>query len=166
MSNEIRKQVESILSQAGVTASVSYRGERKTALGGQQTMDEWLFAFATAGNAKLEEFEFFTGLGLRGPAPKPMDGGPKPRPGTLMHEKLEKQRKPVKPHAADVLHGLILDSSALEMSFDGWCSEYGYDNDSRKADGTFHACRDNARKLDRIIPGAALADLREALQDY
>lgn len=87
---------------------------------------------------RSEEFEFFTGLGFN--------------------------RNSL--HVADVLHSLILDSSANEMSFDDWCLEYGYSSDSIKARDTYDACQRNTDKLCRIFPRKTLEALRETLQDY
>lgn len=165
MSQEIRDQVTAALESAGVKYSVAYRGEKRKALGGEATMDEWEAQFGTS-DSNSEFFEYFTGLGLRTPAPKPYDGGPAPSRNTLMWERLEKERKPVAPHTADVLRCLIRDGDALDMGFDEWCGEYGYDTDSRKADQLFDACRENARKLRNIIPREVLAQIEELLQDY
>lgn len=45
------------------------------------------------------------------------------------------------PTAADVLSCLISDSSALDAgSFEEWAREYGYSEDSRKAERTYRAC--------------------------
>ncbi len=46
----------------------------------------------------------------------------------------------VDPTAADVLDCLASDASGAEQSFEDWCSDYGYDTDSRKAEKTYKAC--------------------------
>lgn len=79
---------------------------------------------------------------------------------------MELNKKPVAPAAAGPLHSVILDSDALYMSFDEWCADYGFDIDSRKAEGTFNACRENARKLRRVFTKEQIATLQEATQDY
>ena len=70
-------------------------------------MDHW---HVTVGKYRTD---FYTGIGLRGPTPAPAAR----RRGTLAHEQLERRRKPVKPTAAAVLHCLLADAEAVDMSF-------------------------------------------------
>jgi hypothetical protein len=58
------------------------------------------------------------------------------------------------PTAADLLDCLASDSSGIEnaRSFEDWCSEYGYDTDSRKAEKTFKVCERQAQKLKTFLP--------------
>jgi hypothetical protein len=44
------------------------------------------------------------------------------------------------PSAADVLGSLIMDATSFEsaQSFEGWCGDYGYDTDSRRAFELWH----------------------------
>ena len=44
------------------------------------------------------------------------------------------------PTAETVLDCLLSDASAGEMTFEEFCSEFGYDTDSRKAEATYRAC--------------------------
>jgi hypothetical protein len=59
------------------------------------------------------------------------------------------------PTAADVLHCLCSDAMGYINSggFEDWCSEYGYDTDSRKAEATFIACKRIAFKLKAFLAG-------------
>lgn len=164
MSEYVKNRVTNILEQSGINYSVVYRGERRGALGGDQTMDMWEASFGTS-DRNCEFFEFYTGLGLRGPAPEP-PYGPVPRRGTVAWANLENQRKPIAPHAADVLYSLVLDSSACDQSFDDYCDEFGYDTDSRRALETYLACQENTRKMVSVIPEDIIEKLRELLQDY
>lgn len=50
-------------------------------------------------------------------------------------------------NVADVLESLFLDAMGSDQSFEDWCSDLGYDTDSRKALAVFHACRDTAAQL-------------------
>jgi hypothetical protein len=113
-----------------------------------------------------ERFDFFTGLGHRSPMPKPADGGPMPRKGTLMYEQLEAQRKPQAPKIEDVLYSLILDSSALDTSFEYWCDDFGYDTDSIKALNIYQVCCENAKKIKRLFDSATIAAMREFFRYY
>lgn len=169
MSNEARAQVERILQNCEVTVIATPAGE-KTRYGWK--CDAWRVSFTVRdGRAAYEEFDYFTGLGLR-KAPEwkfgapGYDGGKPPRPGTLLHEKWMKGAKPVPPHPADVLHSLILDSDAAEQTFAQWCGEFGYDTDSREALATYEACQENTDKLRRVFDSEAREALQNALQDY
>jgi hypothetical protein len=68
----------------------------------------------------------------------------------------------VPPTLADVLSCLLMDSIAIGYSFDQFCSEFGYDTDSRKAYDTYNACRDAATRLLQIMSLAELASLQVA----
>lgn len=54
--------------------------------------------------------------------------------------------------------------SGLE-SFEGFCSEFGYDTDSRTAERTWKACKRSTAKLERITGGADLYDLCNELSE-
>ena len=68
------------------------------------------------------------------------------------------------PTLDDVLYSLISDSQACEMSFDEWCSDFGYNTDSRKALETYLLCQSNTKKL--VKAGIDISKERERLQDY
>jgi hypothetical protein len=72
---------------------------------------------------RKESFEYGTGSGLR------------------------KNNTPVKPVAADVVYSVLSDYSAGEESFEDFCSNFGYDNDSIKALNTYIACQRNGKKV-------------------
>lgn len=170
MSDQIRAQVSRILSNCEVTYSAAYVGATTR---DKWECDAWRVTFQTTrnGRAVSETFDYFTGVGHRAPAEwKPgapfYDGGQKPRPGSLLYQNWHKSGKPQEPDAADVLHCLILDASAVGQSFTSWCEEFGYDEDSRKAEATYRACQENADKLARVFDSVALEALRDALQDY
>jgi hypothetical protein len=55
------------------------------------------------------------------------------------------------PTAADVLSCLCSDASAAGQSFEDWCSDLGYDADSRKAEATYKACEAIAPRLTRFL---------------
>ena len=145
-------------------------GERANACGGNTTMDAWSVAFTSAARPHTPEyFEFFTGMGLRKKTPwirHVQQNSPEPRPGTAAYERWVKTFKPVRPSAASVLHCLLSDATACEQSFRDWCSDYGYDEDSRKAEATYRACQEAGDKLRKIFTGQQVRELRELLQDY
>ncbi len=55
------------------------------------------------------------------------------------------------PTAADVLSSLMLDASIGEESFQDFCDDLGYDEDSRKAELTWKACAMQAPKVRRLL---------------
>jgi hypothetical protein len=70
------------------------------------------------------------------------------------------------PTAADVLSCVILDSEAIEQSFEDWASDFGYDTDSRKAERIYHECVAQARDAQRVLGASLIAQLRELFADY
>lgn len=58
------------------------------------------------------------------------------------------------PTAADVLACVCSDARADEQSFEEWCSEYGYDADSRKAEQTYKACAAMGPRVRRFLGDA------------
>lgn len=79
---------------------------------------------------------------------------------------LTKSAKLPAPGIRDVLHSLVIDAEGAFESFEDWCSNRGYDTDSRKAEATYRACQVEAQALARLMSGADLNKLRELLQDY
>jgi len=55
------------------------------------------------------------------------------------------------PNAADVLYCLISDARAGDSTFEDFCSEFGYDSDSRKAYATWQQCQRIAPKLHKFL---------------
>jgi hypothetical protein len=55
------------------------------------------------------------------------------------------------PSAADVLMCLASDARCGEDSFEDFCSDLGYDQDSRKAEKTWRACKAIAPRLRRFL---------------
>jgi hypothetical protein len=55
------------------------------------------------------------------------------------------------PTLVDVLSCVLMDASALDWTFEDWCSEFGYDEDSRSAEKTYNACCDNARRVKKFL---------------
>ena len=74
----------------------------------------------------------------------------------------------VTPKLDDVLSSLLMDGSAYfdAQSFEEWCSDYGYDADSRKAEATWKACDEVGRNLARAFTPSELSDLREVASNH
>jgi len=65
------------------------------------------------------------------------------------------------PGAADVLSCIVSDARCGEESFESFCSDLGYDVDSRKAEQTWRACCKMGPKVRRFL-GAAFDDVANA----
>jgi hypothetical protein len=169
-SDNIRAAVAALLATNGVTFTAAHRGEHvkdKTKDNPQGwTCDAWNVAFVGGERGTREDFDYYTGTGLRKEPPFHMRPRPPYRPGTVAHAEYVKTWKPVAPRPADVLHSLVLDSSAVGQSFESWASDFGYDPDSRKAEATYRACQQNADKLARVLGHPLIAELSALLQDY
>ncbi len=57
---------------------------------------------------------------------------------------------PKKPEIKDVLYSLWSDSQACNQSFDDWCSDYGYSNNSISAFNTYQECCKSGIKLRKL----------------
>lgn len=57
------------------------------------------------------------------------------------------------------------DALSGEMEFEEFCREFGYDEDSRRAEKTWKACKRSTEKLRRIFDGS-LYDLINSLEEY
>ena len=57
------------------------------------------------------------------------------------------------PTAEEVLECLASDACGVDNSqtFEDWCSEYGYDTDSRRAERIYNACLKSTEKLRRFL---------------
>jgi hypothetical protein len=58
------------------------------------------------------------------------------------------------PTAADVLACLVSDARAGDQSFEEFCSDFGYDADSRKAESTWKQCASLAPRIRRFLGDA------------
>ena len=70
-----------------------------------------------------------------------------------------------KPTVDDLLYSLVSDASSGRETFEDWCSELGYDTDSRKAFSIYEQCQNTIGKL-RKIGVSDLDAASEAFQDY
>lgn len=63
------------------------------------------------------------------------------------------------PEAADVLDSLASDANCVTGSFEDFCSDLGYDSDSRKAERTYKICKRYAGKLEKFLGSEAFEEL-------
>lgn len=66
---------------------------------------------------------------------------------------------------AGVCYSLISDAQAGSESFADFCSDFGYDEDSRKAFTTYEACQKNGKEF-RALVGPHFAAIETALENY
>jgi hypothetical protein len=59
--------------------------------------------------------------------------------------------QPTPPKQDDVLHSLFMDAQCGSLSFNDFCSEFGYDNDSLKAFDTYRGCMESGEKLRKAL---------------
>jgi hypothetical protein len=71
------------------------------------------------------------------------------------------------PTASGVLSCLVSDAAGVDnaRSFEEWASDYGFDADSRKAERTFKACQEQARKLRAFLGTERYTEITSAEQD-
>ena len=161
MSNEIEKTVENLLIEFDIKGSISieYMGVSKKLDG--NPMDQWRVIFNTG--KTYEEFEYFTGFGHR----KTIRGfAACGKPNAKFIRGNWEVSKPQTPHIAGVLYSLLLDSNVQYESFSEWCANYGYSDDSIKAETIYRACHQIAMQLKSIFTREQIQKLNEALQDY
>lgn len=71
------------------------------------------------------------------------------------------------PPLRDVLYSLVRDSDVLDYpTYEEWANNFGFDEDSRKAEATYRACLEIALKMRGIFGESGLEELRELFQDY
>ncbi len=162
--NEQQTTVNAFLMENNTTYAVRYVGE--TVRDNEWQCDAWRASFA-AGKSRFET-DYYTGLGHRKPVKGAENriGSKFPKNTVGYHNWVKQYVKPVAPCATDVLYSLVLDSSAIDTSFDYWCSDYGYDADSISAFNTYQACCKIAKELRQVFTNAQVETLRGLLEDY
>lgn len=164
MNNIEQKAIDAFLQENNIAYAARYVGE--TMRDNKWQCDAWRASFA-AGKSRFET-DYYTGLGHRKPVKgsERQGGANMPKKSIGYHEWAKRNIKPVTPCAADVLHSLILDSSAIDTSFDYWCSDYGYDTDSISAFNTYQQSCKIAKELRQVFTHAQIETLRGLLEDY
>lgn len=69
------------------------------------------------------------------------------------------------PRLEDVLESLILDLECGEYSFNEFCDNLGYDNDSLKALDIYRACMGNGEKFLKAVGRVKVNEIRESLNE-
>ena len=165
--NEIDLLVGELLTERGVDYSAQYLG----AFSGEWDHDKWLVNF------NGEVFEYKTGTGHRIKRNKRPTVPNKARICRVDNEKERKQLiyfevvsdrdyLAVAPTAASVLYCLLLDGNACDTSFNYWCDEYGYSNDSMQAFKIYQSCCEIDEKLNKALSYETRNKLNALLEDY
>lgn len=68
-----------------------------------------------------------------------------------------------KPSVDSVLHCLFSDARCGEMSFDDFCSDFGYSNDSLSALDIYRKCAESGKKLKKAL-GSKFNEERERIE--
>ena len=121
-----------------------------------------------------QDFEYSCGIGHRieldrfrkKAFQKIMNKNPqKNKANLLMYiDELKKVSKPKPLNIDDILYSLILDSQFSNETFDDFCDNFGYNNDSIKANEIYRACQKNSKKVKTFITDIDKAS--ELFQDY
>jgi hypothetical protein len=110
--------LERALREHGIRMEATYVGTEST---DGWDHDAWSCTFRKSGEQGSLTFDYRMGLGLQGNEPKP----------------------------AEVMDALLSDAVSYDgvASFEEWATEYGYDTDSRRAEGMYRACGETSRRL-------------------
>ena len=121
-----------------------------------------------------QDFEYSCGIGHRieldrfkkEAFQKIMNKNPQKNKANLLLyiDELKKVSKPKPLNIDDVLYSLILDSQAGTESFDDFCDNLGYNNDSIKVNEIYRDCQKNSKKVKTFITDIDKAS--ELFQDY
>lgn len=65
------------------------------------------------------------------------------------------------PDPLEILWAIARDGDAMQSTFEDWCSEYGYETDSRKAEKIYRACQDNALRLRKILSADKIQEIAQ-----
>lgn len=124
--------------------------------------DEWRVELSNESGCWSTSYK--TGLGHR-KFPKGFVPDRKLNPLCLAFKQQERNKKPVRPSIADVMHSLCLDASAADVNFHDWCSDYGYSDDSIIALNLYKACLETSTALRKYIPRELLDQVRRIVED-
>lgn len=70
------------------------------------------------------------------------------------------------PSASDLLYSIVADSTEEFSCFEMWAAEFGYDTDSRKAEQTYEACKQQTRDAQRVLGRTVIEEAAVILRDY
>lgn len=132
----------------------------------EETANKWVVAI------NGQDFPYYTGRGNRKRVTRYLSSAERQALETEKRHALTdygftlyiQATRAVKPTLDDVMHCLVGDAEAATQTFDEWCSNFGYDTDSRKALSTYLACQETANKL--VKAGIDIEAEAERLADH
>ncbi len=151
---EIQRQAAAVLKS--ITAKAVHVGvkteETKPEYGSRfkTEFDQFMVALTYKGNTV--SMEFFKGEGLR-----------KKRKSNYGTPFLKAE--PVLPTVIEVMYSLLMDADSGDYSFEDFCGNFGYDEDSRKAEQTWRACQEQGRKLRTLLGSEYSTALVQAMNE-
>lgn len=78
---------------------------------------------------------------------------------------VDKQGNPRVPGIKAVMRCLLSDMRAGDLPFEEFCSEFGYDEDSRKAYALWEGCKNIAVKIESLFSPDEIEAMEKALED-
>lgn len=134
--------------------------------------DAWMYELwrpsAEERNGKRIEEKYYTGTGhrqLTHIGKKWMSMAPKT--DLWKRRQIEKQHSvAVAPHVTGILASLLSDANGAEQNFHDWCSDFGADTDSIKAQNMYNACCEILTKVRMFFTLAERVELQALLEDY
>lgn len=149
---ETHAAVEELLTSKFITFTITYGNETRR---GDWACDMWsIYMFSPLSKPAFRTL-FYTGLGHRKTPKRKQYGWENELP-----------YKVVRPHIASVIHSLMLDSGALDESFDVWCDNFGYSSDSIKAFNLYRECCEVAKNFRPLFDRDTYQQLSKLLEDY
>jgi len=164
---EVIITMEQFCTEHGIKADFVHTGIKTTMEKNREgvkephSMDGWLVTLSMAGKTMSTEFK--TGLGLRTPDRNKIAHArgfwPDKREIEQMKNKAMMSKNgakwlidccdPVKPEVQQLIDCLASDASAYDCArnFEDFCADFGYDEDSRKAESIYKGCGDTAKEL-------------------
>lgn len=151
---------------------------------GTGSEDKWEFDKFTVSfsvNSKSESFEYCTGTGHRVAPNKTTNKMPLKEKAELDKHRVlagldraswvngngfKANHWVVAPTAAGVLYSLLSDMTCGSGTFEDFCGNLGYDEDSRKAHDIYLACQKSGSQLRKVFTREQIEQLQELLQDY
>jgi len=112
------------------------------------------YTLAAIGMRLSEDEWHFANVMAQGKTPKD-----KKRTAEIAAKIAKAQKK--QPDPAEVLASVCREGQDADESFENWCGNFGYEEDSRKAEGIYLACTDNGKKARRILSAANFARFAE-----
>lgn len=175
-------QTENIpsLTSLGITATIEPAGIRSMQDGGE-AMCAWICTFSRG--SQVEQFDFFTGHGLGAEWPVDLKSNPMLARELTTEESIVFNSPPSKrwsvkdkrllcgiahavnrmngwaPDPVEVLWSIAREGDALDLTFEDWCLNLGWDADSRRAEKIYKTCQSNLIRLKRILSNEQIQTL-------